>query len=223
MVLAQALFSLVVLGAVMAALIFLPAGTVHYWQAWAFLAAFTGMALLVTLDLARRDPALLRRRLKGGPTAEKQTRQRVIQLFASIGFISLLVIPGFDRRYGWSAVPPALAVLGDVLLVLGFGLVGRVYRENSFTSATIEVAEDQRVISTGPYARVRHPMYASSLVYLLGMPVALASWWGYLGLAFMLPFLLWRLLDEERFLARRLPGYEEYQRKVKYRLLPHVW
>jgi protein-S-isoprenylcysteine O-methyltransferase Ste14 len=144
-------------------------------------------------------------------------------LGASLGFISLLVLPALDFRFHWSVVPFGGVVLGDALFVLGFGFIGRVYRENTFTSATIEVTEGQRVIATGPYAVVRHPMYASALLYLLGTPLALGSYWGLLALAFMMPFLLWRLLDEERLLARELPGYTDYQARVRYRLVPLLW
>jgi protein-S-isoprenylcysteine O-methyltransferase Ste14 len=142
---------------------------------------------------------------------------------ASLGFIALLVVPALDFRFGWSVVPLGGVVVGEVLFVLGFGFIGRVYRENTFTSATIEVAQDQRVISTGPYAVVRHPMYASALLYLVGTPLALGSYWGLVALLGMLPFLIWRLLDEERLLATELPGYTHYQRKVPFRLVPGVW
>ena len=114
-------------------------------------------------------------------------------------------------------------VAGDVLVAIGFCFIFRVYRENTFTSATIEVAEDQTVISTGPYAIVRHPMYASASLYLLGTPLALGSYWGLVPIAAMMPFLIWRLLDEERFLAKNLPGYTEYQKRVRHRLVPFVW
>jgi protein-S-isoprenylcysteine O-methyltransferase Ste14 len=114
-------------------------------------------------------------------------------------------------------------VAGDALFAVGFGFIGRVYRENSFTSATIEIAEGQRLITTGPYSIVRHPMYASGVLYVVGTPLALGSYWGLLAVAFMLPFLLWRLVDEERLLARELPGYTAYQQKVRYRLVPFVW
>jgi len=114
-------------------------------------------------------------------------------------------------------------VIGDVLFAVGFGFVGRVYRENTYTSATIEVTAGQRVIDTGPYAVVRHPMYASALLYLVGTPLALGSYRGFLGLAFMLPFLVWRLLDEERLLTRELPGYAAYKARVRYRLIPGLW
>jgi len=142
---------------------------------------------------------------------------------ASIGFISLLVIPALDFRQGWSSVPVTGVVIGNVLFAIGFGLIGRVYRENTYTRATIEVTAGQRVIDTGPYAVVRHPMYASALLYLIGTPLALGSYWGFLGLAFMMPFLVWRLVDEERLLVRDLPGYAAYQSRVRYRLIPGLW
>ena len=144
-------------------------------------------------------------------------------LCTSIGFIALLVVPALDFRYGWSAVPPGGVVAGDLLVVIGFSFISRVYRENTFTSATIEVAKEQRVISTGPYSIVRHPMYASASLYLLGTPLALGSYWGLVVFGAMLPFLLWRLSDEERFLAMHLPGYTDYQKRVRHRLVPFVW
>ena len=144
-------------------------------------------------------------------------------LFASIGFIALLVVPALDRRFGWSEVSTYMALAGDTLVALGFYGIYLVYRENTFTSATIELAQDHRVISTGPYAIVRHPMYASGSLFLLGTPFALGSYWGLVPFAVTMPFLIWRLIDEERFLARRLPGYTDYQKRVPYRLIPRVW
>jgi protein-S-isoprenylcysteine O-methyltransferase Ste14 len=205
------------------ALLFAAAGTFDFWQAWAFLAIYLTVSLAITLYLMKRDPALLARRMSGGPFAEKEPSQRIIMSFASIGFIGLLVLPGLDHRFGWSQMPAYVAIVGDILVVLGWVGIFFVFRENSYSSATIELAADQRVISTGPYALVRHPMYAAALVMLLGMPIALGSWWGVLTMAAVAPAVVWRLLDEERFLARNLPGYTEYQRKVRYRLLPPVW
>lgn len=220
---ARAWFSLAVLAVIMAALLFVPAGTIGFPEAWVYLALFVGMSALVTQDLIRRDPALLERRMKGGPTAEPRPVQRLIMLGASIGFIALLVIPALDFRFDWSVVPRSVVVLGDVLFVIGFGFVGRVYRENTYTSATVAVVPGQHVISTGPYGIVRHPMYASALLYVLGTPLALGSYVGLLGVALMAPFLIWRLIDEEQFLARDLPGYRQYQARVKYRLVPYIW
>jgi protein-S-isoprenylcysteine O-methyltransferase Ste14 len=220
---ARASLALAVLALVMGLLLFVSAGTVDYWQAWVYLAIFFGAASLTTLYLIRKDPALLERRMSGGPTAEKRATQRFIMLCTSLGFIALLVVPALDYRFRWSAVPLYVVLGGDALVAVGFYLIFVVYRENTFASATIEVAANQKVISTGPYAIVRHPMYASALLYLMGTPLALGSYCGLVPLACMLPFLIWRLFDEERFLAQKLPGYTEYQKKVRHRLVPRFW
>jgi len=207
----------------MTLLLFVPAGTVRYWQAWLYLAIFFAAATLTTKFLMRKDPALLERRMRGGPSAEKQPTQKLIMLFTSLGFIALLVVPALDYRFGWSMVPLAGVLVGDALVAVGFYFIFLVYKENTFTSATIEVVADQKVISTGPYAIVRHPMYASALLYLAGTPLALGSYWGFVPLVGTLPFLIWRLFDEERFLALNLPGYTDYQRTVRHRLVPRIW
>jgi protein-S-isoprenylcysteine O-methyltransferase Ste14 len=220
---ARAWLAVAVLSLVKGLVLFAAAGTVHYWQAWAYLFIFTGASALTTVYLIRRDPALLRRRLTGGPMAEKQPAQKAIMFGTSVGFLALLVVPALDHRHGWSAVPLFGVAAGDVLVAVGFLLIARVYRENTFTSATVEIAADQWVVSTGPYAVVRHPMYASALLYLLGTPLALGSYWGLVPLAAMLPFQIWRLMEEERFLARNLTGYTDYQKRVRHRLVPLVW
>jgi protein-S-isoprenylcysteine O-methyltransferase Ste14 len=219
----RAWLALAALAVVMALLLFLPAGTVRYWQAWVYLSIFFGAAALITMFLMRNDPGLLERRMSGGPTAEKRRTQKFIMQWSSLGFIALLVVPALDYRFAWSTVPLSGVLVGDALVAVGFYLIFLVYRENTFTSATIEVVTDQKVISTGPYAIVRHPMYASASLYLVGTPLALASYWGFVPLAGMLPFLIWRLFDEERFLALNLPGYTEYQKKVRRRLVPRIW
>jgi protein-S-isoprenylcysteine O-methyltransferase Ste14 len=220
---AKAGLGIAFLAIVMALLLFIPAGTVGYWHAWGYLTIFFGATLLITLHLMKKDPALLERRLSGGPAAEKRTSQKIIMSFASIGFVALLVVPALDFRYKWSSVPLYLVISGDILTALGFYIVFLVYKENSFTSATIEVASDQEVISTGPYAIVRHPMYAGSFLYLLGTPLALGSYWGLLPLAVMIPSVIWRLFDEERFLSKNLPGYAAYCDKLRWRLIPGVF
>ena len=197
--------------------------TVRYWQAWVYLSIFTGASALITLYLMRKDPVLLERRMRGGPMAETRSAQKLIMLFTSVGFVALLVVPALDHRFGWSDVPLGAVVAGDVLVAIGFFFISRVYRENTYTSATIQVAKDQKVISTGPYAIVRHPMYASGAPYLFGTPLALGTYWAFLPIAAMMPFLIWRLIDEERFLARNLSGYAEYQKRVPHRLVPFVW
>src|ERR1700686_3762241 len=219
----KAWIALLLLFLAMAALLFIPPWTLDYWQAWMFLAVYFAASAAITLYLMKKDPQLLARRTSGGPAAEKLPAQRIIMSLTSLGFIGLLVIPALDRRFGWSHMPPWVALAGDVLVGLGFLGVFFVFRENSFTSATIELAPDQKVISTGPYTLVRHPMYAAALVMLLGIPIALGSWWGILVVAAMLPALIWRLFEEEKFLARNLAGYVEYQNRVRYRLIPKVW
>ena len=161
--------------------------------------------------------------MKAGPRAEKEKSQKAIQFFASLAFIGTLVLPALDHRLHWSHVPFLYVVAGDLLVVIGFMAVFVVYRENTFTSATIEVAPNQRVISTGPYALVRHPMYAGALAMLMATPVALGSWWGTLTFVPMIAVIVLRLLDEERFLEKRLPGYAEYCRNVRFRLVPYIW
>ena len=220
---ARAWLSLAALAVIMGLVLFVPAWSIRYWHAWAYLAVFMGTSSMITVYLMRHDPALLGRRMKGGPTAERRPVQKFIMLWTSAGFISLLVIPALDFHFKWSSVPVAAVLLGDLLVMTGFYFIFRVYRENPYSSATIEIVEGQRLISTGPYAVVRHPMYASALLYLIGTPLALGSYWGLIGFGVMLPFLLWRLLDEERLLAKNLPGYAQYQKQVRYRLIPLVW
>ena len=219
----KALFSVLMLALVLGVGLFLTAGTLQYWQAWVYLSVFTIASGLTTLYLIRNDPELLDRRMRGGPMAEKRTTQRVIMLFTSLAFVGLLVVPALDRRFGWSTIPLYAVIAGDALVAIGFYFIFRVYRENTYTSATIEVTANQKVISTGPYAILRHPMYASALLYLLGTPLALGSYWGLLPFVAVIPFLVWRLIDEEHMLTRELPGYSQYKQRVRYRLVPGVW
>ena len=220
---ARAWISLIAFAIAVALLLFLPAGSIHYWQGWLYLTLFVGASALTTILLFRRDPALLERRMRGGPAAESRPTQRIIMLGASLGFIALLVVPALDYRFGWSRLPTVAIAAGDVLVAVGLYLVFVVYRANTFASATVEVGQDQHLVSTGPYAIVRHPMYASALLYVIGTPLALGSYWGLLVLAQFLPFLIWRLFDEEQLLAEQLPGYAQYQQRVRHRLIPFVW
>jgi protein-S-isoprenylcysteine O-methyltransferase Ste14 len=219
----KAFGGLAILFLVMASLLFAAAGTLRYWQAWVFLAMYFGASLAITLYLIGKDPALLARRMRGGPFAEKELVQKIIMSLASIGFIGLVVLPAFDHRFGWSRMSASMVLIGDGLVLLGWLGIYFVFRENSFASATIVATADQRVISTGPYAFVRHPMYAAALVMLLGIPIALGSWWGVLVVIALVPAFVWRLIDEERFMVRNLPDYAEYQNTVRYRLMPLIW
>src|SRR6266700_250924 len=194
----------------MGAFLFLAAGTLNYWQAWVFLAVFGVAGLAVIVYLMKKDPKLLERRMSGGPAAEKRTSQKIIMSISSLGFAALLVVPALDHRFGWSSVPLYAVIAGDVLFVLGWIIICFVFKENTFTSSTIEIAADQKVITTGPYAIVRHPMYSGSLLYMLAMPIALGSWWGLCVILLLMPISLWRLFDEEKLLSNDLPGYREY-------------
>src|SRR5215475_7775174 len=220
---ARAWLALAFLAGVLCALLFGTAGTLRYWQAWIYVALFFGASLLTTLYLMKHDRALLARRMRGGPMFEREGAQRIIMTFVSLSFIALLVVPALDHGFGWSTVPVWAVVLGNALVAVGFYFIFIVYRENTFTAATVEVTAGQKVVTTGPYAVVRHPMYASGLLYMLGTPLALGSYWGFLPLGAMAPFLIWRLFDEERLLTRDLPGYAEYRQRVRHRLLPRVW
>src|SRR5262245_1796262 len=177
-----------------AVLVFVPAGTLDLWQAWLFLIVFGLTGLAVTIYLMQNDPALLERRVHGGPAAEKETSQKIIMVAASACFAAVFAVAGFDHRFGWSDVPPILAIAGNLLVVAGWLGIFFVFKENTYTSATIELAAGQRVISTGPYAIVRHPMYSTSIAYLAGIPMALGAWWALLVVLLMIPVTAWRLL-----------------------------
>jgi protein-S-isoprenylcysteine O-methyltransferase Ste14 len=208
---------------VMAIIIFVPAWTLDYWQAWIFLVVFFVPPLLITMYLMKHDPKLLERRTTAGPGAEQERIQNIIQALAGLAFIAIFIASALDHRFGWSTVPAYVTALGDVLVIFGFYLVFLVFKENTFASGTIEVVAEQRVISTGPYALVRHPMYIGALVMLVGVPLALGSWWGLLAIIPMTLVLILRLLDEEKFLAKNLAGYSDYQSKVRYHLFPLIW
>ncbi len=208
---------------ILGALLFLPAGTLTYWQAWVFIAVFLGAANAIGVYLALHDPELLERRKKAGPAAEQSPAQKIIISFALLAWIALLVCSGLNHRFGWSPVPVALVVLGNALVVLGFLLDFVVLKVNRYGGSTVEVVAGQTVITTGPYAVIRHPMYAGVLVMTLGIPLALAFWWGLGVVVLITPVLMWRILDEEKLLERELPGYVDYEQKVRYRLVPYLW
>ncbi|HEU5381035.1 MAG TPA: isoprenylcysteine carboxylmethyltransferase family protein [Ktedonobacteraceae bacterium] len=205
------------------ALLFLPAWTLAYWQAWVFIVVFTISTSAIGIYLSLKDPVLLERRMKVGPMAEENIAQKIIISLAMLSCLALLVFCALDYRFAWSPVPPFVSLAGDVLVALGLLIDLVVFRENSYGASTIQVVEDQKVISTGLYAHVRHPMYVGVLVMMIGVPLALGSWWGLLILALVTPVLVWRILNEEHFLQNNLPGYKEYTQKIHYRLVPYVW
>jgi protein-S-isoprenylcysteine O-methyltransferase Ste14 len=219
----QAFLGLVQLVAMLAIFLFLPGWTLDYWQAGAFLAVFSVSVFLITLYFLKKDPSLIERQLKAGPAAEQERSQKIIQGLAAIFFILPFIVSSIDHHLGWSTVPAWVVLLGDILVAVGLYIVFLVFRENTFTSATIEVSEEQKVISTGPYAIVRYPMYSGAFIMLLGIPLALGSWWAFIFVFLLFAAIVWRLLEEEKFLAKNLPGYKSYRQKVPYRLIPIIW
>ena len=223
MLLARALMGFIFLFLVIATVLFGLSGTLHDGRAWAMLAMFFGCAGIITVWLWFRDKALLERRVKAGPGSETDPMQNVVQALAGLVFLATFAVPGLDRRFGWSHAPLAVSLAGDGMIAIGFLIVFLTFRENTFTAGTIEVAEGQHVIDSGPYAVVRHPMYAGALVMIAGIPLALGSWWGLIAAVVLVPILVWRLLREETFLAANLPGYDAYRGRVRYRLAPIFW
>ena len=205
------------------ALIFGSAGTFRYWQGWLFLVVFSVCTIGFTIYLALYDKPLLERRLAAGPQHEKERSQKIIVSAIFIGFFALIVLPALDHRYGWSTVAPAVAIAGDVLIVISFLFMFWVIRVNSYAASNIRVEKGQTVIDTGPYAYVRHPMYAGAIWLFIAIPLALGAWWWTLLTIPCFPILVWRLLDEEKILRRDLRGYTEYAQRVRYRLIPYLW
>lgn len=209
--------------AVFVASIFLPAGTWQYWQGWLFIAAFSAATIGLTVYLARHDRPLLERRMNAGPQHETEWSQKIIASLIILTFLVFIILPSLDYRLGVSPVPAYLSFVGIVVIVLSFLLIFWVLKVNSYAAANVRVEDDQRVIDSGPYAYVRHPMYAGALWLFIGMPLALGSWLTICLVPLVLPVLFWRLLDEEKVLRRDLPGYNEYANRVRHRLIPYVW
>jgi protein-S-isoprenylcysteine O-methyltransferase Ste14 len=207
----------------MAVMLFLPAFTLRYWQGWLFLLVFAVMCASGTLYFLKRDPELVARRMAVGPAAETEPTQKRIMTFASACVMAIIIVPALDHHFGWSSVPASIVILADAALVLSFLAIFRVFAENSFAAATVRTAPEQRVIDTGPYALVRHPMYSAAVPMFGATPIALGSWWGLVLMIPLVAMLAWRLSDEEQFLLRDLPGYAAYREHVRYRLLPGIW
>ena len=207
----------------LAAAMFGLAGTLRYWQAWLFLAAFIGSSVALGVYFVRHDPALIERRMHGGVSAEQEPTQKIIIGLLMAGLFLAILVPALDYRWHWSAVPAWLAILANIGIVASFVLFFFVMKQNSYAAATVRVETDQPVISTGLYGVVRHPMYTGALLLTVCMPLALGSSWSLLLLIIVVPILAWRLLDEERVLRRDLRGYADYCRRVRYRLIPFLW
>ena len=203
--------------------LFWPAGTFHYWQAWVFIFVFIFATMGPSIYLAVKMPDALQRRMKVGPFAETRPLQKVIMAGTIFSVAAVLVLSAFDHRFGWSTVPTAVVVIGNVAVFAGLTMTQFVIIQNNYAGATITVEADQQLVSTGLYGFVRHPMYFGTLVMMLGTPLALDSYWGLVVVAPALLILAFRITDEEKMLREELDGYREYTQKVPYRLVPGVW
>jgi protein-S-isoprenylcysteine O-methyltransferase Ste14 len=200
--------------------LFLISGTWLNWNAWLFILTVAISWGIIQLYLAKNDPGLFeKRQLK----TEKKGSQQIILLLCTVSLVSAIILSGFDYRFHWSVIPFFLSVLFTLVMILGFVMLFFVMKQNSFAARIIEIQEEQRVIDTGLYARVRHPMYLSLIVVFLFTPIILGSWFAFLPIIFI-PFLLtFRIQYEEKELQKSLKGYEAYMKKVKYRLIPFIW
>ena len=205
------------------AILFGAAGTLRYWQGWLFLAAFIGSSVALGFYFAKHDPALIERRMRAGPRAEQEPVQKVIIALLMADFLLMIVLPALDHRWYWSPLPAWICVLGAAGIVASFVVFFYVMKQNSYAASTVRVEAEQPVISTGLYGVVRHPMYTGALLLAVCTPLTLGSAWSLLLVIPMVPILAWRLLDEERVLRRDLPGYTDYCRRVRHRLVPFIW
>ncbi len=215
-------FGLVAAFVLIALAVFLSAGTLNYWQGWLYMGVGVVSSVLLTMNIVK-DPALLERRTKFGPGSEGRPIQKIIVAMTGIPVIAAFIVPGLDRRFGWSSVPPWLSVFGNIVIIISIWMVYRVFKENSFGAATVVVSSEQKVVSTGPYSVVRNPMYSSAVVYFIGLSLALGSYWGLIAAFLTIIGFVLRLLDEERFLSENLPGYKGYCLKVRWHLIPGIF
>jgi protein-S-isoprenylcysteine O-methyltransferase Ste14 len=216
----HALFSYLKAIAVTAFLIFLPAGTVFYWEAWVFMALFSIPMLLILIYLFKRDRELLKRRLQ---VKEKKPGQSILAKMFYISVCLFFFISGLDKRYGWSSVPFIIIVISEILFLAGYLFLFLVFKENKYLAHTVVVEEGQRVVTTGPYAVVRHPMYLAELIMFIFAPISLGSYWAIIVNILLITLLVVRIITEEEVLLKELKGYDEYVKKTRYRLVPGIW
>jgi protein-S-isoprenylcysteine O-methyltransferase Ste14 len=201
-------------------IILISAGTFNYWQAYLYLSILMVPMAFVVVYFLKNDPKFLERRTRA---KEKEKEQLVIQIVFSLIFLSGFILPGLDKRFGWSDVSSVIVIIADAVIFLGYILVFSVFRQNSYASRIVEVEKDQKIITTGLYSIVRHPMYIGVIVMYVPTPLALGSYWGLIPMATIPLALMFRILNEEKVLRKDLPGYTEYCQKTRYRLIPFIW
>lgn len=206
-----------------ALLVFWPAGTFDYWRGWVFIAVFAIATLLPSAYLAVANPSALRRRMQAGPGAETRPLQKVVMAFAFLTMAAMIAVSASDYRFGWSSVPAAVSIIGDMLVAIGLSIAMLVTIQNGYAAANITVESGQQLSSTGWYGFVRHPMYFGNIILMIGIPLALGSYWGLLLVVPGVVVLALRIVDEEALLTAELAGYRDYIQKVHYRLVPYVW
>jgi protein-S-isoprenylcysteine O-methyltransferase Ste14 len=200
--------------------ILVPARTFNYWQVYVYIGILVIPMIFVLFYFLKNDPLFLERRTRA---KEKEKAQKIIQIVFSLMFLSGFVIPGLDKRFGWSDIPIYIVLITDIIILLGYLLIFFVFKQNSYASRVVEVDKSQRVISTGLYSIVRHPMYLGVLIMYIPTPVALGSYWGLIPMATIPMAIVFRILNEEKVLRKDLPGYKEYCQKTRYRLIPLIW
>ncbi|MEE4176081.1 MAG: isoprenylcysteine carboxylmethyltransferase family protein [Bacteroides sp.] len=205
---------------VLATIVLLPAGTFNYWEFYVYTGIVVIPMLFVLSYFLKRDPRFLDRRTRA---REKEKTQVIVQVIFTIVFLVGFVVSGLDRRFGWSEVPVNIVLLADLVILLGYLIIFRVFRENSYASRIVEVEEHQDLITTGLYSLVRHPMYVGVLIMYVPTPIALGSWWGVIPMMMIPLALVLRIRNEEALLKRQFPEYAEYCRNTKYRLIPYLW
>ncbi len=203
--------------------LFLPAWTLNFPHAWAFLAVTFVGDLTTKLYLVRNDPDMIQRRRNVKLADEARGYQKFAQASIQLLFLGTLAVSALDHRNDWSSVPDAVSGVGLALVAVGLYIVFLAQRANTFASTNVALHEGHQVISTGPYGRVRHPMYSGLITLMLGAPLALGSWWGLACAAGFIVLLAGRMADEEKFLATSLAGYREYTQRVRHRVVPLVW
>jgi protein-S-isoprenylcysteine O-methyltransferase Ste14 len=214
------LFMTVSMFVMIGGLLFGSAGSLHYWEAWVYCGVLCLPAIVSGIYFLLRDPEFLERRMK---THEKEAEQRFVQFSSGFLFFVGFLIAGLDHRFGWSDVSVTVVIVSDFFVLLGYLLIFRVFQVNRYAARTVEVEAGQQVISTGPYAIVRHPMYLGVVLMYMFTPFALGSYLALIAFLLLVPLLVLRILNEEAVLVHELPGYDDYRRKVRWRLIPRIW